>query len=163
MRLLELSGSEEDVARARQARDEAEVRAKMALLRLDIERARIRKNNEEAERLTKELALLEEQLVVLGEIYREEEKQRKEREREEGGAGGGKKKGGGRSGGSGVSDGGGRTAEDTGGGGARGPVPGDMPQRPPVQITLHANGINDPVKLARLIEPELRRIAQLAR
>lgn len=163
MRLLELHGSEEDVAKARQARDEAEVRAKMALLRLDIERARIRKNNEEAERLTKELALLEEQLVVLGEIYREEEKQRKEREREEGGAGGGKKKGGGRSGGSGVSDGGGRTAEDTGGGGARGPVPGDMPQRPPVQITLHANGINDPVQLARLIEPELRRIAQLAR
>lgn len=162
MRLLELHGSEEDVAKARQARDEAEVRAKMALLRLDIERARIRKNNEEAERLTKELALLEEQLVVLGEIYREEEKQRKEREREEGGAGGGKKKGGGRSGGSRVSDGGGRTAEDTGGG-ARGPVPGDMQQRPPVQITLHANGINDPVKLARLIEPELRRIAQLAR
>ncbi|SFU78534.1 hypothetical protein SAMN04489707_10211 [Paenacidovorax caeni] len=38
-----------------------------------------------------------------------------------------------------------------------------MQQRPPVQITLHANGINDPVKLARLIEPELRRIAQLAR
>lgn len=163
MRLLELHGSEEDVAKARQARDEAEVRAKMALLRLDIERARIRKNNEEAERLTKELALLEEQLVVLGEIYREEEKQRKEREREEGGTGGGKTKGGGRSGGSGVSDGGGRTAEDTGGGGARGPVPGDMPQRPPVQITLHANGINDPVQLARLIEPELRRIAQLAR
>lgn len=145
MRLLELSGSEEDVARARQARDEAEVRAKMALLRLDIERARIRKNNEEAERLTKELALLEEQLVVLGEIYREEEKQRKEREREEGGAGGGKKKGGGYRR---------RSAEypmaatPERAAAVRRPVPGDMPQRPPVQITLHANGINDPVKLA---------------
>mgnify|MGYP003592810685 FL=1 len=34
---------------------------------------------------------------------------------------------------------------------------------PPINITLNANGINDPVKLARMLEPELKRLAVLAR
>ena len=30
-------------------------------------------------------------------------------------------------------------------------------------ITLNANGVNDPARLARLIEPELKKLARLAR
>ena len=40
---------------------------------------------------------------------------------------------------------------------------GPQPQRPVANITINANGINDPVKLARLLEPELKRLAVLAR
>lgn len=32
-----------------------------------------------------------------------------------------------------------------------------------VNITVNANGVNDPVRLARLIEPELARLGRLAR
>ena len=40
---------------------------------------------------------------------------------------------------------------------------GPQPQRPVANITINANGINDPAKLARLLEPELKRLAVLAR
>lgn len=143
LRLLELEGTEEEIARARHERDEAEVKRKMALMQLDLQRAQIGGKEDEAQRLQAELDLMAEQLVLLDQIYREEEKQRKAREREDKG---------GRGGGQGGGDGGGVSAQ---------PTPTTVPGT--INITLNANGINDPVKLARMIEPELSKMARLAR
>ena len=143
MRLLELSGTEEQIARARHEREELEVQRKMKLTELDLQRAQLNGKQEEAERLQQELRLLAEQLELLDKIHAAEEKQRKARER--GGSGGG-----GSGGGGGGSSGGGVSA----------PAP---PAPQPVNIVLNASGINDPVALARMIEPELRKMARLAR
>lgn len=151
LRLLELSGTEEEIARARQEREVAEVQRKMALMQLDLQRAELTGKQDEAARLQAELALLQEQLKLLDQIFRKEEQQRKAREREERSGGGGGSGGG--SGGGGVG---------TGGGGLAAPPPPSAPGGP-VNITLNANGINDPVKLARLIEPELAKLGRLAR
>ena len=153
LRLLELSGTEEEIARARQEREVAEVQRKMALMQLDLQRAEISGKTQEAQRLQTELALLEEQLVLLDKIFRKEEQQRKAREREERSGGGGS--GGGGSGGGGGGAGG-------SGGGLSAPTAPSAPAGP-INITLNANGINDPVRLARLIEPELARLGRLAR
>lgn len=143
LRLLELEGTEADIAQARHERDVAEVQRKMALMQLDLQRAQLGGKQDEALRLQAELGLLQEQLKLLDQIFRKEEEQRKVREREgKGGAGGG--------GGGGGSGGGGLAA-------LAGPVGGS------INITLNANGINDPVKLARMIEPELSKMARLAR
>ena len=150
LRLLELSGTEEEIARARQEREVAEVQRKMALMQLDLQRAEISGKTEEAQRLQTELALLEEQLVLLDKIFRKEEQQRKAREREERGGGGGS--GGGSGGGGAGGSGGGLSAP-----------PAPSTPAGPINITLNANGINDPVKLARLIEPELAKLGRLAR
>ena len=149
LRLLELSGTEEEIARARQEREVAEVQRKMALMQLDLQRAEISGKTEEAQRLQTELALLEEQLVLLDKIFKKEEQQRKAREREE-------RSGGGGSGGSGGGGAGGV------GGGLSAPPPPPAPAGP-INITLNANGINDPVRLARMIEPELAKLGRLAR
>ncbi len=153
LRLLELSGTEEEIARARQEREVAEVQRKMALMQLDLQRAEISGKTEEAQRLQTELALLEEQLVLLDKIFKKEEQQRKAREREERGGGGGS--GGGGSGGGG----GGAGGSD---GGLSAPTAPSAPAGP-INITLNANGINDPVRLARMIEPELAKLGRLAR
>lgn len=146
LRLLELNGTEEEIARARNERDKAEVQRKMALMQIDLQRAQVSNKTEDATRLQEELDLLAEQLKLLDQIYREEEKQRKARERDGGGERGGSK--GGRSGGD-------------GGGVVTAPAPTVVPG--PISITLNANGINDPARLARMIEPELARLARLAR
>lgn len=168
-RLLALSGSEEEVAAARYARDQAEVRQKMALLQLDIQRAQIRKNDEEATLLHKELDTYQQQLTLLEQIYRKEKSQREEKTRAEKEAERQRK-----------AEQAARDAADKkarqerdestkkearlkerGGSGSGG---GSMSITPaPINITLNANGINDPVKLARLMEPELKKIAALAR
>ena len=54
---------------------------------------------------------------------------------------------------------GGAAAGDAGGAGGA----GGGAAAPPVNITLNANGVNDPARLARLIEPELKKMARLAR
>ena len=138
-----------------------------------MQRARLRGDKEEVARLTEGLGLLDKQLALLQKIHAEEKKQRTEREREEKNRE--REKAGGGSGGSGGSAAGGSSS---GGGSRPGPVPergpttapaqapglgGQQPQRPVANITINANGINDPVKLARLLEPELKRLAVLAR
>jgi tape measure domain-containing protein len=153
LRLLELSGTEEEIARARHERDEAEVQRKMALMQIDLQRAQINGKDEEAARLQAELGLLQEQLKLLDQIFSKEEQQRKARERgERSGAGGG-----GSGGGSGSA--GGRT--DGGGLSAPPPAAPSAASMPP--IVLNAYGINDPVKLADMLEPELKKRARLAR
>ena len=133
LRLLELEGTEQQVAAARNERDKADLRSKMALARIELERAMLANKQDEAQRLEREIALLGEQLTLLGKVYAAEQKQRAAKARgDEGGGGGG--------GGGGVSAG-----------------PATM------NVTLNANGISDPVKLARMIEPELARLQRLAR
>lgn len=174
LRLLELQGTEEEVAAARAARESAEVEKKRALLELDVQRARLRGDKEEVARLTEELGLLDKQLALLQKIHAEEKKQRTEREREEKNRE--REKAGGGSGGSAAGGGSGGGGSRPGAAPERGPatVPtqppaqapglgGQQPQRPVASITINANGINDPVKLARLLEPELKRLAVLAR
>ena len=172
MRLVELTGSEEDASRMRQAREAAELRSKMALLQIDIERSRIRKDAAEAARLEAELVLLKEQLLVLGQIHaaennarqekareaerqaKEAEKQRKEQEAQAAAAQ--------------------RMEQDKaqtlqkqassasqtiGDAAAQKPALGGLG----LNVTINANGINDPVALARKLEPELKRLAALAR
>ncbi len=143
LRLLELNGTEEQIARARHARDQAEVQRKIALMQIELQRAQINKKTDEAARLQQELALLQEQVKLLGEVFGAEERQRKAKPKAERQGGGG--------GGSNASQGG------QGGGVVTG---GAAPQ---VNITLNANGIEDPARLARMIEPELARMARLAR
>ena len=139
MRLLELNGSEEEVAQARAQRERAEVERQIQLAQLEAERASVRGDHAAAQRFAEETALLREQLALLGQIEQAEKRQRKERAQNQGGNGGGG------SGGSGGTSGGGRASGGT------------------FNVTLNANGVNDPARLARLIEPELKKLARLAR
>ncbi len=132
LRLIELNGTEEQVAAARRERDEAEVRRQIKLAEIEAARAAARNDEGEIAKYREEIALLGEQLTLLGKVYAAEQKQRAAKARgDEGGSGGG------------------------GGGVSAGPAT--------MNVTLNANGISDPVKLARMIEPELARLQRLAR
>ena len=78
LRYLELNGTEEEIAKARHRRDEADMQRQIALMGIEIERAARR--GEDVSVLKDEIALMKEQLVWLDKIYTEEEKQRKARE-----------------------------------------------------------------------------------
>ena len=139
MRLIELNGTEDEIARARYERDQAEVRRQIELQKLELERAAIR--GEDGGRIQQEIDLLNKQLGLMERVFNEEKKQAKARQRDKNtGSDGGS--GGGSSGGS-------------GGGASRG---GGT-----FNITLNANGINDPVQLARQLVPELKKLDRLAR
>ena len=132
LRLIELNGTEEQVAAARRERDEAEGRRQIKLAEIEAARAAARNDEGEIAKYREEIALLGEQLTLLGKVYAAEQKQRAAKARgDEGGSGGG------------------------GGGVSAGPAT--------MNVTLNANGISDPVKLARMIEPELARLQRLAR
>ncbi|QIL81789.1 tape measure protein [Diaphorobacter sp. HDW4A] len=146
MRLLELNGTEEEIALAKQQREEAEVVRQQKLMQLDLQRAQLNNNQEDIERLTQELQLLDQQLELLGAIHKEEDKQRKAKARETNESSGG---------GSGQQSNG----SNGGGGVSTAPTSGSSI----VNITLNANGISDPVKLARLVEPELAKLTRLSR
>ena len=144
----------------------------MALLQLDIQRANIRKNTEEAALLEAELQAYQKQLQLIDQIYRQEKKMREEEERaakeaekkrqEEDRARQQEEKKRRQE-----DDARDRAARDAAGGGSSAsitaaPAPRAVPTAP-INITLNANGINDPAKLARMLEPELKKIAALAR
>ncbi|MEZ7896023.1 MAG: tape measure protein [Thauera sp.] len=76
LRLLELNGTEEQIASARQSRDQAEVLRTIELTRLDLRRAELRKDAGEVERLQREINLLQEQLGLIDQIYRAERRNR---------------------------------------------------------------------------------------
>ena len=88
-RLLQLNGTEEQIAAAQRARDEARVRQQIELTRIEIERARLRAEDAEAARLREEIALYERQLQLIGQIHREEQRQRGNGGTGGGGGGGG--------------------------------------------------------------------------
>ena len=84
----------------------------------------------------------------------------------DGQGGGGRPQAPGAGGGRGGSSSGGGASSGTGSGGGGGISPGiSGPPQPAPQFNfvINANGINDPVKLAKLLEPELQRIAALKR
>jgi len=149
LRLLELNGTEEQIALARQQREQAEVQRKMALMELDLQRAQINRDEGEAERLAQELVLLREQVKLIDQVFAAEQRQRQERQRQERAKPN-----------TGTSS---STAPGAGGAGGGGSGSGSGGSAAVVNVTLNANGINDPVQLARMVEPELRRMAQLAR
>ena len=76
LRLLELNGTEEQIAAARQSRDQAEVLRTIELTRLDLRRAELRRDQGEVQRLQAEINLLQEQLTLIEQIYRAEARQR---------------------------------------------------------------------------------------
>ncbi len=146
LRLVELDGTEEEVARARMERDKANILRQRALLDLELKRAMLRQDDEEAARLREEIALYNEQLVLLDQVFAKEEKQRKAKASNAGG----ERSGGGSSGSSDSSSGGIGAGTGTGGSAT-------------YNITVNANGINDPVQLARQLVPELKKLDRLAR
>lgn len=83
LRLVELNGTEEQIAQARKARDVAEVNRSIAVVQIELQRAELRKDGGEARRLQAEIALLKEQLVLIEQVYRAEQRQ------QSGGGGGG--------------------------------------------------------------------------
>ena len=160
LRLLELNGTEEQIAEARQRREIAEVDRQKRLMQLQLQKARTLGNDEEAAALAYELTMLDQQLKLLEQIHREEDKQRKaaaaeakrqqrqqEREAQEREQAQQQEQT--------------PTRQRTPTQQTTIPTPGVVGG--PVNITVNANGINDPQKLARLIEPELARLGRLAR
>ena len=82
-RLLELSGTEEQVAARRKERDQAEVQQKLALLRLDLRRAEIMKDNELVAQLNAEISAYNQQLRLIEQIAAKEKENRDTKRREE--------------------------------------------------------------------------------
>ena len=82
-KLAELDGDEETTARRRAERDKAEVLRKQALMQLDLQRAQIRKDNDEVARLSAELAAYQEQLRLIDQIAAKESQARQRKAREE--------------------------------------------------------------------------------
>lgn len=152
LRLLDLKGTEEERAKARAAAEVAEVERGMALLRLDVQRAQVRGNWDEAARLEKEIALMQEQLKLLAQIHKAENEQRKQREKDQR-----------RSGSGGSGNGASSNTGNSSNNGTRSAAQEPARAAPPVNITMHVNGITDPVKLARQIQPELQKLGRLAR
>lgn len=82
-RLLELSGTEEQVAARRKERDQAEVQQKLALLRLDLRRAEIMKDTELVTQLNAEISAYNQQLSLIEQIAAKEKQNRDTKRREE--------------------------------------------------------------------------------
>jgi tape measure domain-containing protein len=82
-RLLELDGSEEQVERARADRERNQVERELALMEIELRRARIRGESENVERIQEDLRFKREELVVLAQIHSKEAAQAKERRAEE--------------------------------------------------------------------------------
>ena len=76
LRLLELNGTEEQIAEARQRREIAEVERNKRLMEIQLKRARMLGNEEDVAAAEFELQMLNEQLKLLEQIHKEEDKQR---------------------------------------------------------------------------------------
>lgn len=105
LQLLRLEGTKEQIDAAEKARDLAKVERNIELMRLEIQRARVRGDDAEVTRLEAEIRLMNEQLVLIDKIHKAEARQREGKSTKSGG-------------GAGMS----------GGGGAEVPVPGVRPQ-----------------------------------
>jgi len=76
LRLVELNGTEEQIAQARKARDVAEVQRAIELMQIEMQRAQMRNEGTEAQRLQEEIRLLQTQLGLIEEVYRAESRSR---------------------------------------------------------------------------------------
>jgi len=141
-RLLQLNGTEEEIARDKARRENEQIQREIALAQLALERARVRRDPEAIAEQTQELDLLKEKQRLLEQIHRAEHKQRQTSARP-----------------------GTTPSSSSGGNGISTPAtpPPSARAEPSIQITVNANGVNDPARLARMIEPELARLASRAR
>lgn len=105
LRLLEIDGTEEEVAAARMRRERAQAEVELQRLQLEFERARVWKDAAKLDDLEKEISKQRELLGLLGQVEEKERQQRKkraddrakeeaEREREKDAAGGARPVGG---------------------------------------------------------------------
>lgn len=83
LRLLELDGTEEEVAAARAAREKAQVEREIALLKIEEKRARKLGELEKAEMLASDIQVTREKLTLLDQIHAKEAAQAKARRAEE--------------------------------------------------------------------------------
>lgn len=167
MRLLQLNGSEEEIAQARAAREKLQLEREIKMLEIQKSRAAYQGDSAAAEQIGEEIKLMREQQRLLAQIHKEEEKQRKEaarekerqekeakrKEREEA-----KKAAEQAEGGGGDADAGG-TSRSAGG--------SNSPQTKNSTInlggiTINGGGISDPAKFAKLLEPELKKLQRLS-
>lgn len=74
MRLLELEGTREQVSQAKRARELREMQAEQELLRIELQRAQLRGESKEVERIQAELQAYERKLQVLGRVHEAERK-----------------------------------------------------------------------------------------
>lgn len=133
LKLVELDGSEEQIARARHARDMANLARQQKLLEIELRRATLREDDTEAAFYREELAYLAEQIKLTEQLNRATEKK--------------------------------RAAEASAA--AKKPA-AEQPKAQPTKlstnaVTINVNGVTDPVKLARLVEPELKKLERLAK
>jgi hypothetical protein len=82
LRLLELEGTEEEIARARAERDVTARERQIALLQIEIERAKARGDAAEATRLQRDIGYLKEQIALLGKIEAAEARRRTQASRD---------------------------------------------------------------------------------
>lgn len=171
MRLLQLNGSEEQIAEARAAREKMQLEREIKMLEIERSRAAFLGDSATVQQLDEELKLMGEQQKLLDKIHKEEARQRKEaakekerqekeakrREREE------KKKaeeaaGNGSGGDTGAS-------KSAGGGGSSGGGSSPQTKNSTINlggITINGGGISDPAKFAKLLEPELKKLQRLS-
>ncbi|PAT39163.1 hypothetical protein CK623_11410 [Vandammella animalimorsus] len=83
LRLLELSGNQEAIARAKQQRDLAELETERAKLDIELQRAQIRGDDGKLQEIQQELALLDAYTKKLKEVHAAEDKQRRDAARAE--------------------------------------------------------------------------------
>ena len=77
MRLLEIDGTEEEIAAAKAERERNQITLELQRLQLEMERARVWKDNAKLAELDKEIAKQKEMLALLGQIEEKERAQRK--------------------------------------------------------------------------------------
>lgn len=77
MRLLEIDGTEEEIAAAKAERERNQIELELQRLQLEMERARVWKDNAKLAELDKEIAKQKEMLALLGQIEEKERAQRK--------------------------------------------------------------------------------------
>lgn len=119
LRLLELNGTEEQIAKARHERDKAEIQRQMALLEIEIKRSSRRGESDMVAQLKDEITYMKEQLGLLDQIYKAEQRNTKNPNRTRGESGGGA-----------PTKSGGSSAGESGGGGS-----GEPTSRPPGHLS----------------------------
>ncbi|MCW8918971.1 MAG: phage tail tape measure protein [Gammaproteobacteria bacterium] len=82
LRLLEINGTEEEIAAARLQRDKNEIQLQIEKNKIDAQRAALAGNTDQAEALKKESAELQKQIKLLDQIATAEARQNAEREKE---------------------------------------------------------------------------------
>ncbi len=158
LRLLELKGTEEEIAQARAAQETAQLQREIALAEIELQRASLRGDNGEYAARQKEIAALKEQLDLLAQIHKEEKRQRDEAAKEAARQEKAEKAEAARKE---------REAKQAAAAGSEGSSSGTA--APSKQstinlggVTINAGGVSDPAKLARLLEPELKKLQRLA-